>query len=77
MLAELNADKRAEVQGRATGGNTVREVLETMLLNGIKARYPANRIMALDHGRGVAVVETPDGQMRLVNFDKQTLEIRG
>jgi hypothetical protein len=75
VLAELNADKRAEVQARATGSSTVREVLETTLLNSIKLRYPANRILALDFGRGAAVVETPDNQMRLVNFDKKTLAI--
>jgi hypothetical protein len=75
VLAELNPDKRAEVQSRATGSNTVREVLETTLLNNIKLRYPANRILALDFGRGTAVVETPDNQMRLVNFDKKTLAI--
>jgi hypothetical protein len=63
------------VQSRATAGNTVREVLETMLLNNIKLRYPANRIVALDFGRGAAVVETPEGQMRLINFDKKTLVV--
>jgi hypothetical protein len=75
VLAELNPDKRVEVQSRATGSNTVREVLETTLLNRIKLRYPANRILALDFGRGAAVVETPDNQMRLVNFDRKTLAI--
>jgi hypothetical protein len=75
VLAELDPAKRSEVQSRATGGNTVREVLETMLLNNIKLRYPANRIVALDFGRGAAVVETPEGQMRVINFDKKTLVV--
>jgi hypothetical protein len=75
VLAELNPDKRAEVQQRATGSNTVREVLETMLLNSVKLRYPANRIVALDFGRGVVIVETPENQLRMVNFDKKTLAI--
>lgn len=76
VLAELNADKRTEVQSRASAGNnTVREVLETTLLNSIKLRYPANRILALDFDRGAAVVETPDNQMRLVSFDRKTLAV--
>src|SRR4051794_15498175 len=62
VLGELNPDKRAEVQSRATAGNTVRTVLETMLLNNIKLQYPANRIVALDFGRGVAVVETAENR---------------
>jgi hypothetical protein len=75
VLAELDQAKRAEVQSRATAGNTVREVLETMLMNNIKLRHLANRIVALDFGRGAAVVETPEGRMRLVSFDKKTLVV--
>ena len=75
-LAELSPEKRAEVQARATGGNSVREVLEVMLLNNIKLRYPANRIVALDFGRGAVVYEVSDGQLRVANFDKRTLEVK-
>ncbi|UFN48708.1 hypothetical protein LPC08_22295 [Roseomonas sp. OT10] len=78
LLAELSPEKRAEVQGRATQGNSVQEVLEVILLNNIKLRYPANRIVALDFGRGTAVVELPEGNaMRIVTFNKSTLEIQG
>lgn len=77
LLAELSPEKRAEVQARATQGNSVQEVLEVDLLNNIKARYPANRIMALDFGRGVAVVELPsNGGTRTVRFNKMTLAIQ-
>ena len=77
LLAELSPEKRADVQARATQGNSVQEVLEVNLLNNIKARYPANRIVALDFGRGVAVVELPNnGGMRLVHFNKTTLAIQ-
>lgn len=75
-LAGLSADKRAEVQARAVNGNTVSEVLTTMLLNSIKLKHPASRIVAMDFGRGIAVVELADGKMSAVNFDPQTLVIK-
>ena len=77
VLAELNPDKRAEVEARLTGGNTVRGILETMLLNNLKARYPASRIVALDYGRGTAVLETASKQIHIVSFDTKTLAVRG
>ncbi len=61
-LAGLTPEKRAEVQKRATeGNNTVSEVLQTILLNGIKSKHPASRIVALDFARGIAVVEVQSG----------------
>jgi hypothetical protein len=74
-LAEFAPDKRAEILSRATGENTIGEVLETALLNNIKAPYPADRIIALDYGRGVTVVEVPEGRPRLINFYKPPLVI--
>ncbi len=76
-LAGLSPAKRAEVQSRAVNGNTVSEVLTTMLLNNIKAKHPASRIVALDFGRGVAVVEEDGGKLAMVNFDTTTLAIKG
>jgi len=76
-LAGLTPAKRAEVQARAVNGNTVSEVLTTMLLNNIKAKHPASRIVALDFGRGVAVVEQAGGKLAIVNFDTTTLAIKG
>ena len=75
-LAGLSPEKRAEVQARAVGGNTVYEVLQTMLLNNIKAKHPGNRIVALDFNRGAAVVELQGGAMKVVSFDTTTLEIK-
>nr|WP_294524461.1 hypothetical protein [uncultured Rhodopila sp.] len=74
-LAGLSAEKRAEVQARAVNGNTVSEVLTTILLNSIKAKHPASSIVALDFGRGVAVVKLADGKIEPVNFDTTTLAI--
>lgn len=74
-LAELSAAKRAEVQQRATGSNNVREVLETMLLNNLQLRYPANRIVALDFGRGAVAYAVTDGSVRVATFNKSTLVV--
>ena len=49
-------------QKRATQpGQPVSKVLTTMLLNGIKNKHKASNIVALDFGRGVAVVEPRGG----------------
>jgi hypothetical protein len=76
-LAGLTPEKRTEVQTRAgQPGQTVSEVLQTMLLNGIKNKHKASRIVALDFGRGIAVVELQGGGMTAVNFDTTTLAIK-
>ena len=75
-LAGLSPEKRAEVQARAVNGNTVSEVLQTILLNNIKVKLPASRIVALDYGRGIAVVELTSGKTDIVQFDTTTLTIK-
>jgi hypothetical protein len=76
-LAGLSAEKRAEVQSRAVNGNTVSEVLTTILLNSIKLKHPASKIVALDFSRGVAVIQLTDGKIEPVSFDTTTLAIKG
>lgn len=76
-LAGLTPEKRAEVEKRATQpGQTVTEVLTTMLLNGIKSKHKASQIVALDFNRGIAVVELQGGGMQAVKFDTTTLAIK-
>jgi hypothetical protein len=76
-LAGLSPEKRAEVQTRlGQGGQTVSEVLQTILLNSIKLKHPASRIDALDFGRGVAAVSLTDGKTAFVHFDTTTLAIK-
>ena len=76
-LAGLTAAKRAEVQERMKQpGQTVTEILQTILLNGIKNKHKASSIVALDFGRGIAVVELQGGGMTAVNFDTTTLAIK-
>ena len=76
QLAELSTDLRTQVQARATGGNAVTEVLQVMLLNNIKVKEPANQIVAMDWGKGVAVVQAAAGGMTVVHFDPKTLQIK-
>ena len=76
-LAGLSAEKRTEVEARMKqGGQTVSEILQTILLNSIKLKHPASRIVAMDFGRGVAVVETPEHKIETVNFDTTTLTVK-
>ena len=70
-LSEVSPAIRTEVERRATGGNTIRGVLETMLLNEIGARWAGSRIVATDMGRGVAVVQLPDNSLKAITFNKQ------
>ena len=76
-LAGLSPELRSQVPARATGGNSVTEVLQVMLLNNIKTKHPASQIVAMDWARGVAVVEVPAGGMAVVHFDPATLQIKG
>lgn len=76
-LAGLSPERRVEVQARAVNGNTVSEVLQTMLLNSIKLKHPASKIVALDFGRGTAVVQLTDGKMTVVPFDTAKLVVKG
>jgi hypothetical protein len=76
-LAGLSPQKRAEVQTRlGAGGQTVSEILQTMLLNSIKLKHTASKIVALDFDRGIAVVQLNGGKISPVHFDTTTLAIK-
>lgn len=77
-LSEVSPAIRAEVERRATGGNTVRGVLETMLLNEISVRWPGSRLVAMDMGRGVGVFALPDNTLKAATFNKaEGLKVTG
>ena len=79
-LSEVSPALRAEVERRvaASPGNTVRGVLETMLLNEISVRWPGSRLVAMDMARGVGVFAQPDNTLKAVTFNKQDgLKIAG
>lgn len=76
ILAELSPETRAEVQRRATGGNSVYEVMAVILLNNLQlAGTPNAEVVAIDFGRERAVVKTGDSY-RVVNFNSATLTVR-
>ena len=75
-MAGLSPQVRAEVETRMKQpGQTVSEVLTTILLNNIKLKHLGSRIVAMDFNRGVAAVRTARGGLRAVNFNPTTLEI--
>jgi hypothetical protein len=72
-LSELPPAVRSEVERRVAQapGNTPRGVLEAMLLNELQLREPASRIVGVDMGRGVVVIQQPGGTMKAYTFNKQ------
>ena len=75
-LAQLTPDLRSQVEARITGGQTVRGILETMLLNNVSALFAAQRVEAVDFEKGVVVVAMPNGNLRSVTFDVTTLVVK-
>jgi hypothetical protein len=75
-LAQLTPQLRSQIEARITGGQTVRGILETMLLNNISQLFATNRVVAVDFDKGVAVVEGTNGQVKAFSFDVATLVIK-
>jgi hypothetical protein len=76
-LAGLSPQKRAEVEGRMKqGGQTVYEILQTILLNSIQLKHLGSQIIALDFNKGIATVRAANGGIQTVNFNTTTLEIK-
>lgn len=76
-LAMLDAATRAEVQDRVQhGGQAEREVIETMLLNGIQLRYPGPRVVTFDLAKETASYRTDAGDVRMLVYDPRTLHLR-
>ena len=80
VLGQLDAPTRAEVERRATGGNTVTGVVGTILLNNYYkagARKPgtALRVIAVDFALGHVVFERGPNLFEVQRFDPRTLRI--
>ena len=80
FLGEMDAATRAEVEKRATAGNTISGVIATTLLNDNqmarhgKAGGPIS-VVAVDFVRGVVVIQNAPNQYEPVRFDPKTLHI--
>ena len=77
ILAELNPETRAEIERRATAGNSVSEVLDVVLLNNLQlANASGAKVVAVDFGRETAVIDVPGQSLRVVQFNRQTLTVK-
>lgn len=75
-LAQLQPELRAQVEARlAAGGQTVRGILDTMLLNSISLKFATGKLVAVDWEKGVAVADGADGQLHVVPFDAKSLAL--
>jgi hypothetical protein len=73
-LYQLRPQVRSQVEGRMTGQQSVRGILETMLLNNTSLLFATNRVVAIDFDKGVEVVEGKNGEIKAFPFDIETLE---
>ena len=81
MLAELDDATRADVERRATAGNTVKGVIGTILMNNyykVGARRPgqAVTVAAIDFSLGAVVFQRAPNVFELRRFDPRTLRMR-
>jgi hypothetical protein len=80
FLSEMDETTRAEVEKRATGGNSISGVIATILLNSSqmathsKAGTPIS-VVAIDFIRGVVVIQNGPNQYEPVRFDPKTLRV--
>ena len=74
-LSMLSPDKQKEVLARATGGNTVSGVIETMLLNQISDDFANGDAISIDFTQELFVVRNKNGQLREYEFDSVTLTV--
>jgi hypothetical protein len=80
VLAQLNASTRASVEQRATDGNSVTNVVGTILLNNYYQAGAENpgqplTVVAVDFGRGIVVLRREPTTWEVVRFDPQTLRV--
>ena len=74
-LAQLSPEVRKQVEARMTGQQTVRGILETMLLNSISEKVAYNQVVAIDFDKSIIVVTNPKGAVRAYEFDATTLVV--
>jgi hypothetical protein len=75
-LSMLSPAKQKEVLARATGGNTVDGVIETMLLNQISDEFAQGNVVAVDFDDTTMVVRGPKGDVRVYEIDTFNLVLK-
>lgn len=79
FLSEMNDATRAEVERRATGGNTISGVIATILLNNNQVaqhgQAGALTVIAVDFIRGVVVIQKAPNTYVPLRFDPKTLTV--
>jgi hypothetical protein len=75
-LDQLSPALRHRVEQRLGSGETVRGILDTMLLNNVSQDFASQRIVATDFQQGDVVVQGTNGQLRVFPFDTATLVLR-
>ena len=75
-LAQLSPQLRGQVKARLSREQTVRGILETMLLNNVSLMFASNRLVAVDFDKGMVVAEGKNDQLELFPFDVVTLAIK-
>ncbi len=75
-LSMLSPAKQKEVLARATGGNTVDGVIETMLLNQVSDEFAQGNVVGVDFDDAVFVVRNKKGQLRVYEFDTVNLILK-
>ena len=75
-LSMLSPAIQKEVLARATGGNTVDGVIETMLLNQISDEFAQGNVVGVDFDDAVVVVRSKKGQLRVYEFDTVNLILK-
>ena len=75
-MDQLSPNLRSQVEARMTGEQSIRGILETMLLNNTSLMFATKRVVAVDFDKGVEVVEGKNGEIKAFPFDIATLAIK-
>nr|WP_294548827.1 hypothetical protein [uncultured Rhodopila sp.] len=75
-LDQLSPALRTQVEARLTSGQTVRGIVETILLNQISQIFASGEVTAIDFEKGMAVWQGPNGDIKVLPFDITTLQLR-
>ena len=76
LLSQLTPQARQEVMSRLGPGQSVREIVETMVLNRLSAMYAEGKVVEVDVITGVATIQYKDGTTKKVPFKVEEIVVR-